>query len=178
MFDQSTLMGYYSHFEKLYYIRFNIVNLVFVSRLSPEILRRQNRLPWLRFALVCLLHTPTKFHEPTGNKYTITLKQTEYNIVSSKGMVISPAKVTPSNISRRNFFNIPSTMFDMQFNEGVTAQLKKSILNLGLKTVNLVFVSRLPLKFWDGKTAYHECLILAMFRMTNCNQRKDSSTNV
>ena len=136
-------MGYYSHFEKLYYIRFYIVTLVFVSRLSPEILRRQNRLPWLRFALVCLLHTPTKFHEPTGNKYTITLKQTEYNIVSSKGMVISPAKVTPSNISRRNFFNIPSTMFDMQFNEGVTAQLKKSILNLGLKIVNLVFVRHL-----------------------------------
>lgn len=141
MFDQSTLMGYYSHFEKLYYIRFYIVTLVFVSRLSPEILRRQNRHPWLRFALVCIQHTPTKFHEPTGNKYTITLKQTEYNIVSSKGMVISPAKVTPLNISRRNFFNIPSTMFDIQFDEGVTAQLKKSILNLGLKTVNLVFVS-------------------------------------
>lgn len=175
MFDQKTLKGYYSHFEKLYYIRFYIVTLVFVSRLSPEILRRQNRLPWLRFALVCLLHTPTKFHEPTGNKYTITLKQTEYNIVSSKGMVISPAKVTPLNISRRKYSSI---MFDMQFVRGITAQLKKSILNLGLKIVNLVFVSRLPLKFWDGKTAYHECLILAMFCMTNCNQRKDSSTNV
>ena len=133
-------MGYYSHFEKLYYIRFYIVTLVFVSRLSPEILRRQNRLPWLRFALVCIQHTPTKFHEPTGNKYTITLKQTEYNIVSSKGMVISPAKVTPLNISRRKYSSI---MFDMQFNEGVTAQLKKSILNLGLKTVNLVFVRHL-----------------------------------
>ena len=34
-------------------------------------------------------------------------------------------------------------MFDMQFVRGITAQLKKSILNLGLKIVNLVFVRHL-----------------------------------
>ena len=87
---------------------------------------------------------------------------------------MSPLKVMPSNISIRkySFYNVCP-----EFSMGYYSHFEK-LYYIRFNIVNLVFVSRLPLKFWDGKTAYHECLILAMFRMTNCNQRKDSSTNV
>ena len=56
-------------------------------------------LPW------CASCTPLRrFGVVNVNKYTITLTQTKYHIVFSKGIVISLGKIAPSNISRRRIF--------------------------------------------------------------------------
>ena len=56
-------------------------------------------LPW------CASCTPLRsFGVVNVNKYTITLTQTKYHIVFSKGIVISLGKIARSNNSRRRIF--------------------------------------------------------------------------